>query len=94
LTLPRAQQKQNVTTLWEARAVEAEQFAQPPLLQVAHHGVSISLGNEKRGTRPLRRGKIDREEPAAAPPAMLKHLADPVGILKDPAPGQALIERH
>jgi hypothetical protein len=87
------QQEKQIAICRKAIPVSAVEFPQPPLLQVAPHGVAIATGHKESGPRPLRWCQVDGDVPPAATATVLQQFADPVGVLEDPAPGEPLIEQ-
>ncbi len=71
--------------------MQAEPFAQSPLLQISQDRVAVAPRYKESGPWPLRWGQVDGKDSSSPAPAMLQQIADPVGILEDPAPGQPLI---
>ena len=72
----------------------AIEFAQSALLEIAGHGIAVPFGHKESGARPLRGGQVNSEMAAAPATAVLQQFPNPVGVLEDPTPGQALIEQR
>jgi hypothetical protein len=90
--LTRAQEEKNIAAERKALPVAPVKLAEPPLLQVPLHRVAIASRHKESGPRPLGGWRQkDGEMPPTLAAAVLQQVPNPVGILDDSAPGQALI---